>query len=89
MKITDLTIRSASELEPKKIPIKLVSCLQSCPDENERAYFEPSEYDNCFKKFDEIIRVLKNSYRGLDLVILKRDDYEAVFLAEWNDGVLP
>ena len=89
MKITDLTNRVVVEPELKKVPIKLVSCLQSCPDEDGKAYFENSNYDSCFKNFDEVIRVSKNAYKGLDLVILKRDYYEAHFLAEWNDGVLP
>ena len=89
MKIIDLTNRVVVEPELKKVPIKLVSCLQSCPDEDGKAYFENSNYDSCFKSFDEVIRVSKNAHRGLDLVILKRDHYEAHFLAEWNDGVLP
>ena len=89
MKITDLTNRSVSEPEPKKVPIKLVACLQDTPDKDGKAFFENSNYDGCFKNFDEVIRVSKNAHRGLDLVILKRDHYEAHFLAEWNDGVLP
>ena len=45
MKITDLTNRSVSEPEPKKVPIKLVACLQDTPDKDGKAFFENSNYD--------------------------------------------
>lgn len=94
MKITDLTTaeQEIKKQEIKKVPIELFYCLQSEPNKDGLPFFDDNEglgYKRCFGSFDEIIRVSKKTYKDLDLVILKRRNYECHFLAKWNDGVLP
>ena len=88
-KIIDLTKIEIAAQEPKKpVPIELVACLQGSKNAEGYYYFYVSDYDTLrhakiIKKISEL-----EAYKLKDgLCLLDVDGL--IFLAKWNDGVLP
>lgn len=89
-KIIDLTNIDTTPAEPKKLkPIKLLACLQGTKNGEQEYYFYSSNYDDTLE-YAKTVKKLSNlktyGFQG-ELCLLEVDGH--IFLAEWNDGVLP
>ena len=89
-KIIDLTNIDTTPTEPKKLkPIKLIACLQGARNIEKDYYFYSSNYDDTLedaKTVKKLSNLKTYGFQG-ELCLLEVDGH--IFLAEWNDGVLP
>ena len=83
--IIDLTIKSSTE-QKKKVPIKLIRCLQDCNG----ATWHTDGYANYLRISERVIRISAlSNYQNLpkDCTDLIEVD-GCIFLGQWNDGVI-